>query len=65
MNWWLIVEIILRMCFGLNIVGFCVGLVLCDKHKIFKDILGFTGFITLGFGVIYMLMYAIFGVRIA
>lgn len=61
MDWWLIIGIILRTYFGLNSVGFFVGMFLHDKHKVFEKIYLWTGLCALYMGLTWMFVYAVMG----
>ena len=56
-----IILIIARILYGLNVIGFILGLCLHKKYKIFEKIFMATSFVALGFGLGQMFIYAILG----
>ena len=61
MIWLNVLQIIIRIFFGLCCIGFTLGLFLHDKHPILERVWLFTGFLMLGYGFTQMLVYAVLG----
>ncbi len=61
MIWLNVLNMAVRIFFGLCCSGFALGLFLHDKHPILEKVWIYTGFIALMYGLTQMFVYAILG----
>lgn len=57
----LVLEIVVRIFFGLCCIGFSLGVVLNEKYPFFDRVGLYTGFLILMYGFTRMFIYAILG----
>jgi hypothetical protein len=56
-----ILGIIARIVYGLNVIGFFLGMFLHEKYPIFEEIFSITGFFAVLYGITHMFVFAILG----